>query len=120
MTDNYFKNCPAKMSFPIHFTDWKTATRRNEYVKYINDIVRDDDYRMFLQKNGGQLMENDWAYSKNKMGCWENGCIHVYPTRTIPQFFPQERRDFDAFFNPKVRPYLINRCKKYADYKFEK
>ena len=99
------------------FTDYKTATRRNEYIKYMNDIVRDDDYRLFLQENADKLMNNEWGYYKDKTGCWENGCIHIYPTRTIPQFFVPERNDFDAFFYPKERPALINRCKKYNDYR---
>ncbi len=116
MTDNYFKNCPPVMSDGRHFTDWKSATRRNEYIKYINDTVRDDDYRMMLQCNGVKFMDKEWEYYSKKMNCWNNTCIHNYPTRTLPQFFPQELKAFNDSMDPS-KPKLKNSCPQFKDYR---
>ncbi len=114
--DNFFKNCPAVMSDGRQFTDYKTDTRRNEYIKYINNVIRDDDYRVFLQKNGENILDNEWQYNKKQMSCHENECIHKYPTRTLPQYFPKERQAFDDLFAPN-RPHQNHTCENYKDYR---
>lgn len=114
--DNYFKNCPPVMSDGRHFTDYKSDTRRNEYIKYINDVLRDDDYRMLLQCNGTKFMDKEWDYYTKKMSCWENTCVHNYPTRVLPQFFPQELQAFNDSMNPS-KPKLKNTCPVFRDYR---
>jgi hypothetical protein len=93
--NNYFKDCPAKMDDSRQFTDWRTATRREEYVKHINGIVRDDEYRVFLQKNAEKIMNGEWSYLKKNANCWKNGCTHNYPTRMDPAKFVEERSAHD-------------------------
>lgn len=114
--NNYFQNCPPIMSDGRHFTDWKGATRRNEYIKYINDTIRDDDYRMMLQCNGAKFMDKEWEHYSRKMNCWNNTCIHNYPTRTLPQFFPQELQAFNDSMDPN-KPKLRNTCPQFRDYR---
>ena len=114
--DNYFKNCVAVMSDGRQFTDWKGATRRNEYIKYINEVLRDDDYRMLLQCNGSKFMDKEWEYYSKKLNCWENQCIHNYPTRTLPQFFKQELKAFNDKMDPS-KPKLKNTCPQFRDYR---
>jgi len=104
------------MSDGRHFTDYKTATRRNEYIKYINGIVRDDDYRAFLQYNATQIANNEWDYNQSVMGCWQNGCVHVYPTRILPQDMNKEIAAFDSLFDPS-KPKVNTSCPVYADYR---
>ena len=104
------------MSDGRHFTDYKTATRRNEYVKYINGLVRDDDYRLFLQKNAEQIMDNEWKFDNGRMQCQENECIHIYNTRTLPHYFVEERKAFDSIFDPK-KPMLRKTCPVFDDYR---
>ena len=48
--------CPAKMDDGRYLQDFRSATRRDQYNKYINGIVRDDDYRLYLQQNGELIM----------------------------------------------------------------
>lgn len=114
--DNFFRECPPLMSDGRLFTDYRTPTRRNEYYKYINGIARDDDYRMFLQNNTNVILDKEWEFNKKKTGCWVNGCIHTYPTRTIPDYFADERRKFDAFFNP-TKPRDRMKCQVHGDYR---
>lgn len=49
--DNIFKSCPPKMEDGRFLTDYRTDSARNQYIKSINGLVRDDDYRIFLQQN---------------------------------------------------------------------
>ena len=94
--DNFYHNCPPMMSDGgRQFTDYKTPTRRNEYIKYINGITRDDQYRLFLQTNGSQIENNIWDYHKTNDSCKVNPCVHLYPTRNIPQHFMEEREAHD-------------------------
>ena len=58
--DNFFKNCPPKMNDSRHLTDYRTATRREEYIKYVNNVVRNDDHRLFLQQNADRFMNDEW------------------------------------------------------------
>lgn len=101
MVDNYYHMCPPMMEDGRLFTDYRTATRRNEYVKYINDIVRDDEYRAFLQQNANRLIESEWEYTRNNKSCFVNECVHNYPTRVYPPWFIKEKQAYDSLFDPK-------------------
>lgn len=112
--DNYFQNCPAVMNDSGRlFGDFKTATRRNEYIKYINDIYRDDQYRYFLQNNAQLIMDREWEWNKKNTQCWTNDCIHHYPLRNNPRHFVQEREAYDSIFNLRTNAQLspMRQCK---------
>jgi hypothetical protein len=98
--DNFFKQCPAKMSDGRLFTDYRTATRREEYVKYINNIVRDDEYRMFQQCNADSIMDGEWKFNKSNKSCQVQECIHTYPTRMYPPWFVEQRLKYDSLYDP--------------------
>jgi hypothetical protein len=115
MTDNFFKGCPAKMSDARLFTDYRTPTRREEYIKYINGIVRDDDHRMFLQGNADVIMDKEWDYYRQNHSCWMSECIHTYPTRVYPPLFVEERIKYDNLSNPNRK--VIYKCTPKADYR---
>lgn len=114
MTDNYYKSCLPLMSDGRDFTDWRSNTRKNEYIKYLNGIENNDIYRYFLQTNAQQLMDNEWNYYKNNSVCKQTECIHNYPTRMLPQLFEQEMNRYNSMFE-KVR--IKNECTKYDDYR---
>ncbi|MBA42820.1 MAG: hypothetical protein CMF62_02285 [Magnetococcales bacterium] len=124
--DNFFQNCPPMMADGFReLTDYKMATRRNEYVKYINGIYRDDQYRLFLQQNGDKIMDNVWKYHRKNNSCWNTQCVHNYPTRQLPRQFGQERMDHDQSFptnvaNVEKRPPMTSQCPRYADYRGSK
>jgi hypothetical protein len=122
--DNFYQSCPPMMSDGRLFTDNRLATRRNEYVKYINNVVRDDVYRLFLQDNATKISDNEWSYHKKKNSCFQNKCVHVYPSRVYSPYFAQERKNHDA----KPRPYILSKapivsakemstCGNYPDYR---
>lgn len=117
--DNYFKDCPAKMEDRGRFiSDYKTSTRLNEYIKYVNGITRDDDFRLFLQEKGDVFMDREWQYYKSKFSCHPNDCVHKYPTRQSPMDLAAEKRLYDSRFN-KNRDQLAKMrvCNKYDDYR---
>lgn len=118
--DNFYKNCPPKMEDQgRHLGDFQSATRRNEYIKYINDIYRDDQYRLFLQTNGKEMMDKEWAYHNKYNRCWDGGCIHNYPTRSLPRQMVLERIAYDSMSNANTYAKLapLRQCKKYDDYR---
>ena len=117
--DNFFQTCPAKMSDGRHITDYQSSTRRDEYIRYLNNIYRDDDYRLFLQKNGKEIMKNEQAFYNKYSKCWVNDCIHHYPTRSLPQHLIQERKAFDSIFNIETNKLYapLRKCNQYQGYK---
>jgi len=116
--DNFFPNCPAMMS-GRDLGDYKSETRRNEYIKYINDIWRDDQYRLFLQMNGKEVMDREWQYYRKNQSCWVSDCVHNYPTRMLPRHFVQERQAYDSINNPSTNKKLehMRQCKQYNDFR---
>jgi hypothetical protein len=117
--DNFYKDCPPVMSDGRHFTDYKSAVRRNEYIKYINTLYRDDEYRLFLQDNANKILDNVWNYHKKNTNCWKNACVHVYPTRSIPRHFAEERMAYDQIHKVTFPPanHVKRSCMKYNDFR---
>lgn len=107
--DNYFKGCPPVMSDGRFASDFQTSTVRNEHIKHVNEIYRDDEYRTFLQQNGTKFMNNVWEHHSNNNKCWVNNCVHVNPTRAVFKDFESEKKNYESK-EPK------NQCKKYKDY----
>lgn len=99
--------------------DFQSSTRRDEYIKYVNDITRDDQYRLFLQSNGKEILDREWNYYTKNASCWTSDCIHVYPTRSTPQQYWQERAAYDSIYDvnthAKMAPY--RQCIKRQDYR---
>jgi hypothetical protein len=113
--DNFYKSCPPMMSDGRFLTDYRTAVRREEYNKYTNNIVRNDDYRLFLQNNANTIMNNEWENSKKKNFCWVNECVHNYPTRVYPPWFVEERLRYNTVFSPNKTTYY--KCQPKQDYR---
>ena len=101
--DNFYQNCPAKMDDGRFTTNYRSDSCINEQIKYVNGIVRDDDYRYFLQQNGEKLMENEWSFLKNNFDCMNNACVHTYPLRMDPRNFNNLPDNL--------------KCKMYSDYR---
>lgn len=114
--DNFYQNCPPKMDDGRFTTNYKTASCINEYIKYVNGITRDDDYRLFLQMNADRLMDSEWIYLRQNDSCWNNACVHKYPLRMDPRDFAQERLNANLLFQTKVLPDGL-KCARYADYR---
>jgi hypothetical protein len=114
--DNFYSNCPPKMDDGRFTTNYKSSNSYNEYIKYMNGITRDDDYRLFLQLNADKLMDSEWLYLRKKDSCWNNACVHKYPLRMDPRLFEQERKNADMLFKYKELPDNL-KCIKYSDYR---
>lgn len=103
--DNFFKGCPARMEDQGRsLSNFKTSTRYNEELRYLNGIYRDDDYRAFLQNNGETIMKLDTAYYKslNTDTCQNRLKVHMYPTNPTTVDFITERSNYDFIMDPKV------------------
>ncbi len=94
--NNFFPSCPALMADDRIFTDYRSPIVREETNKRVANINRDDNFRMFLQQNGKNIMSNDWM-NLEKMGkCFKNSCVH-HQNRTISNNaeFAREFRDYN-------------------------
>lgn len=114
--DNYYENCPARMDDGRFTTNYKSSSSYNEYIKYMNGITRDDDYRLFLQINADKLMNSEWDYLKKKDSCWNNACVHNYSLRMDPRMFAEERQNANLLFQKRELPEKF-KCAKFADYR---
>jgi len=101
------------MSDGRFLTDYRTAVRREEYVKQINGFVRDDEYRMFLINNGKTIVDGTWDYLTKNNSCWLNECVHNYPTRVSPAQFVEERRNYDNLRKPHDPKFMCQNFKNY-------
>jgi len=116
--DNYFHHCPAK-TIGRDLGTYKTATRSNEYIKYVNNIVRDDQYRLFLQTNTTPILDREWHFYKKTQSCFPKDCVHNYPLRVGIRQMVQEKQAFDSIYNPLTNKALapMRKCIHYKDYR---
>jgi len=117
--DNYWKGCPPRMDDGRFLQDFRTADRREQYIKHINGIVRDDDQRMFYQQNAEKIMDREWNILREKQSCFTNACIHQYPTRTSPGENHVERELYNAVRKNKItkKHPQYPHCPKLPDYR---
>lgn len=94
--DNFYKGCPAKMEDGRFLTDYRTSNTREQYIKSINGFVRDDEYRMFLQQNGEQILDKEWTHLKDKNLCATKCCVHTSPTRSTHGTSYEELKKYNA------------------------
>ena len=84
--DSIAKILPIYKHIHNHYIidDWACVVSdqtENEYIKYTNGIVRDDDYRLFLQTNAEKMMDSEWLFLRENYSCFNNACVHNYPLR---------------------------------------
>ena len=112
--DNFFKDCPAVMNYSLT-TDYRNHHRRDQYVKYINGISNDYEYRRFLQQNANKIMSAEFDYYKLTNSCQVNPCIHRSATSPPSGDFNAELKRYN---NVKVKGDVSDAvCEKLADYR---
>lgn len=122
MTDNYYFKCPP-MADSRKMTDYADSTTRNQFIKNINGIWRDDEYRLYLQKEGKTMMDIDWNYNK-KNGCRVNPCVNsMFSLVQTPADMIKQRilndSVLDNNIDPSIKAELAQyiKCTKYPDYR---
>ena len=61
--------CPAKMNDSRIFTSYLLNSKLETYIKQINQISDENEYRVFLQKNGLTIMNNERFFLSNNKKC---------------------------------------------------
>lgn len=112
--DNFNNNCPAMMSDGRFTTDFRSPTSRNEHIRHINNLVRDDEYRLFLQKNANNIMNNVWKYHKQNDSCSATTCFHECPTRCTSA---QMQKEMSNYNNAVVSGTSDVSCGQHEDYR---
>ncbi len=92
--DNFFKECPAVMDYSS-FTDYRTAHRREQHIRMLNNVTNDYEYKNILQQNASKIMSTTGDYYKTAFGCSVNPCIHNSPTSPPPGDFNVEMNRYN-------------------------
>jgi hypothetical protein len=114
--DNYFKMCPAMMSDGRIFTDYRTSTTREQYNKISGGFARDDDYRLYLQSNGSNILNGEWENNKKKYYCFPNVCYHTNPLRSSNALDIKEMRNYTGVRTGKISTAVV-KCGVEQDYR---
>lgn len=101
--------CPAMMSDGKIYTEYRNAKRVDEYIKDLNGIDRDDEFRMMLQQNAQKMLNNEWNYLKNNNSCSSTICVHNYPTRVDQATFVEEMKNYNNRYGG------VSKCSKLDD-----
>lgn len=114
MCDNFYNNCPPKMNyFDRMIGSYEPNTALNQKIAYSNGISRDDDYRTFLQMNGAELADQEWAYLRQNNSCFPNECVFTNKRSLVhPSYFEGEMKRNNELLTAPHEPYI---CKPYAD-----
>lgn len=117
MTDNFYKGiCPPKSGPGFReLSNYTNNLNMNLNISNKNSIKRDDEYRLFLQKNGMKIIENEWNKLRNNNSCAPNNCIFKNPKTLVhPYTFNEEMERNNNTLTQKYE------CKQYDDYRLFK
>jgi hypothetical protein len=110
--DNFFKECPAVMDYSA-MTDYRVSQRRDQYIKRLNNVTNDYDYKDFLQQNASKILDAEWQFNKINYGCHPNQCIFNATTSPPPGTFSAELKRYN---DVRVRKnYNAAQCPSYED-----
>jgi hypothetical protein len=113
--DNFYQECPAVMNY-ASFTDYRDSHRREQYIRTINNIKTDYEYKDFLQGNANKIMTSEWAYLKTGFSCQPNLCIFTANTSPPPGSFSSELKTYnDSRMKNADNSKLV--CKPLLDYR---
>jgi len=107
------------MSDRRFLTDYRTSNTRDQFIKTINGIVRDDEYRWFLQQNANQIMNKEWEILKGKNSCPTKVCVNQYPTRVTNGMLFDQMNMYNNVETGKITEANKNFpfCQKWDDYR---
>jgi hypothetical protein len=66
---HYSNNCPPLMQDGRFLTTYIRSRVIDQFLRNANNILTNDDYRMFLQKNGETLLSNEISKLSNENLC---------------------------------------------------
>jgi len=62
-------NCPAKMSDGRLHTNYMLNSKLVSYIKEVNGIKNDTEFRHFMQKNGTAIINKEREFLKKNKTC---------------------------------------------------
>jgi hypothetical protein len=68
-SDNYYKDCPARMSDGRTFTDFRSNCNMNNLLRIKNQVTNNFEYRMLLARNGDVIRDMNEVTAEKKTSC---------------------------------------------------
>lgn len=98
MSDNFHLGCPAKSGPGFReLGNFGPNVAMNEYIAAKNQLSRDDEYRLYLQQNAGHIIDNEWAFLREKQSCFPNECIFDNARTLVhPSIFNEEMKRWNS------------------------
>lgn len=117
--DNFYNECPAKMSDARFLTDYRSSNTREQFIKSINGYCNTDEYRTFLQSNAEQIMDKEWEQINIANSCKATTCVMMNPTRPANGSGNKEMQLYNMVQTGKIKQTDSNypSCQKYNDYR---
>lgn len=69
MSNNVYKQCPAKMEDGRFITRWESTNDLTHAIQNLNGIQSSNRFRTFLQENTDMLIANEREYNEMKYDC---------------------------------------------------
>lgn len=114
-SDNFYLECPAVMNYSS-FTDYRNQHQREQYIRTVNNIKTDYEYKDFFQQKANKIMTAEWTYLKNNFTCQPNLCVFNAPTSPTPGSFSAELKTYnDSRMKNADNSKLM--CKSLQDYR---
>ena len=85
MDNRYYSyNCPPLMSDGRFLTSYVRSKVFDQYIRNINNIDSSQDYKLFLQNNGDQILNNLKSYLRENNTCQIEGkCLPVSSSKNF-------------------------------------
>lgn len=113
--DNFYQNCPAKMSDGRFLRDSRSSHRRELHNMKINGITNHNNHRLHLQQNAEKIMDGEWCSLRNNQSCHTYPCFHNYPTRSTPGMLHKEMAVYNAVKTGNSQE--VPGCEDFLDYR---
>ena len=82
--DNYFNECPARMSDGRMFTDYRSSQVREEVFRHRTCTVSENEARTLRIDRGKEFSDDEWKNIKARTFCIPNkDCFHKQPTTRV-------------------------------------
>ena len=116
-SDNFRKECPARMSDGNFIRDHRQSIDREISYMTQSNISNEYEYKNFLQKNGKKIIDAQWDVTTKLNACGVNSpCFHNYPLHSNNKLQHNEMAIYNGVKNGSIKE--LPKCENHKDLSF--